>query len=98
LLVSRGVHQGHGTGLVQLVQRVLAGLLVGALIVAMNPRRPVFLVCGEDSLRVVDQEEWGESSGPAWGGPEAPHNRWQLLEPLSTGLVQSVENPGLEAL
>jgi hypothetical protein len=30
--------------------------------------------------------------------PEAPHNRRQLLESFLTRLVQSVENPGLEAL
>jgi predicted nuclease with TOPRIM domain len=26
------------------------------------------------------------------------HDRWQILEPFSTKLVQSVENPGLKAL
>jgi hypothetical protein len=46
----------------------------------------------------IDQEERGESRGPARGGSEAPHDRRQLQEPFSARLVQSVENPGLEAL
>jgi hypothetical protein len=49
LLVSRGVHQDHGAGFVQLVQRVLAGSLVGALVVAPNSGRPILQVRGEDS-------------------------------------------------
>jgi hypothetical protein len=92
------MHQGHGAGLVQLVQRVLAGSLVAALVIAPDSGRPIFQVCGEDGLRVIDQEEWGKSRGPARGGSEAPHDRWQLLEPFSTRLVRSVENLRLEAL
>jgi hypothetical protein len=76
MLVSRGVHQGHGAGFVQLVQRVLTGSLVGSLVVAPDSRRFVFQVRGEDSLRAIDQEERGESRGPARGGPEAPDDRW----------------------
>jgi hypothetical protein len=87
--------QGHGAGLVQLVQRVLAGSLVGALVVALDPRRPIFQVRGEDGLRAIDQEKWDESRGPARGGSEAPHDRRQLLEPFSASLVQSVEILGL---
>jgi hypothetical protein len=89
------VHQSHDAGLVQLVQRVLAGSLVGTLVVASNSGRHVFQVRGEDGLRAKDEEERGESGGPAWGGPETPHNRWQLLDPFSTRLVQSVEKSGL---
>jgi hypothetical protein len=76
LLVSHGVHQGHGAGFVQLVQRVLAGSLVSALVVAPNFERSVLQVHGEDTLRAIDQKERGDSRGPARGGPEAPHDRW----------------------
>jgi hypothetical protein len=54
LLVPCRVHQGRGACLVQLVQRVLTGSLVGALIVASDSRQPVFQVRGEDSLRAID--------------------------------------------
>jgi hypothetical protein len=36
-LIPRGMHQGHEACLVELVQRVLAGSLVGILVVASNP-------------------------------------------------------------
>jgi hypothetical protein len=91
------MHQGHGAGLVQLVQRVLTGSLVSVLVIAPESGRPVFQVRGEEGLRAIDQEERGESCGPARGGSKAPHDRRQLLEPFSSRLVQFVENPGLEA-
>jgi hypothetical protein len=57
-----------------LVQRVLAGSLVGALVVALDSGRLVFQVRGEDSLRAIDKEKWGESCGSARGGSEAPYD------------------------
>jgi hypothetical protein len=69
------MHQGHGASLVQLVQRVLAGSLACALVVAPDSGRPIFQVRGEDGLRAIDQEEQGESRGPARGGSEAPYDR-----------------------
>jgi hypothetical protein len=62
-------------GLVQLVQRVLAGSLVGALGIAPDSGRPVFQIRGEDGLCAIDQEKQGESRGPARGGSEAPYDR-----------------------
>jgi hypothetical protein len=76
LLVPCRVHQSHGAGLIQLVQQVLAGSLVGAFIVAPDSRRPIFQVRGENNLRAIDKEKQGESRGSAGGGSEALHNRW----------------------
>jgi hypothetical protein len=70
------VHQGHGAGLVQLVQRVLAGSLVGVFIIDHDSRPPIFQVRGENGLRAIDKEKRGESRGSARGGSEAPHNCW----------------------
>jgi hypothetical protein len=92
------VHQSHEARFIQLVQRVLAGSLVGVFVVASDSGRHVFQVRGEDGLHAMDQKEWGEPGGPAWGGPEAPHNRRELLEPFTARLVQLVEDSGLEAL
>jgi hypothetical protein len=50
------MHQGHSARLIQLVQRVLAGSLVGAFIVAPNFGRPVLQVRGEDGLRAMDRK------------------------------------------
>jgi hypothetical protein len=59
-----------------LVQRVLAGSLVGALVVALNSGQPISQVRGENDLRAIDKEKWGESRGSARGGSEAPYDRW----------------------
>jgi hypothetical protein len=92
------MYQGHEACFIQLVQRVLAGSLVGIFVVAPHSGRSVFQVRGEDGLRAMDQKKWGEPGGSAWGGPEAPYDRRQLLELFPTRLVQLVENSGLEAL
>jgi hypothetical protein len=39
-----------------LVQRVLAGSLVSAIITSPDSRRPIFQLRGEDGLRAIDEE------------------------------------------
>jgi hypothetical protein len=46
-------------------------LLVLPLLVCLDPRGSVVQVRGEHGFRAVDQEEWSETRGPAWGVPEA---------------------------
>ena len=51
------------------------GLLVLLFLVGLEPRRPVFQVCGEHGLGAINEEERGEARGSAWGRPQALDDR-----------------------
>jgi hypothetical protein len=48
------MHQGHIMGFVNLIQRVIAGSLVGVFVVALDVRRLTFQIRGENALRAID--------------------------------------------
>ena len=84
--------------LVELIHGVLEGRLGSLLIVHPDPRRSIVEVSREDSLRTIDNEKWCVAGGPAGGHPQTLEHRGKLGDPLSTKLVQPVDDPRLEAL
>jgi len=74
------------------------GCLGSLFVVHLDPWRSIVKVGWEDSLETIDHEEWRVAGGLAGGRRQAPEHRRKLGDPSSTKLVQSVEDPRLEAL
>ena len=89
LLVLSRAEEGNVAHLIELIHGILEGRLGSLLVVRPDPRCPIVEVGREDSLRTIDYEG---------GHPQALEHRGKLHDPLSTKLVQPVEDPILEAL
>jgi len=74
------------------------GCLGSLFVIRPDPRCSIVEVGQEDSLGAVDHEERRVASGLIRSLPQALEHRGKLRNPSSAKLVQSVEDPRLEAL
>ena len=74
------------------------GCLGSLFIVCSDPWRSIVEVRQEDGLGTIDHEERHVASSSAGSCSQAPKYYRELSNPACTELVQSVEDPRLEAL
>ena len=98
LLVLGRAKEGNITRFIQLVHGIHMGCLGSLFIVCPNPWRSIVEVGWENGLGTVDHEEWHVADGLTGGHPQALEHHRKLSNPSSTKLVQSIEDPRLEAL
>ena len=69
LLVLGRAEEGNVTRFIHMVHGILEGRLGSLFIVRPNPWRSIVKASREDSLGIVDHEEWCVADGPARGCP-----------------------------
>ena len=92
------MEEGNVTRFIPLVYGILEGCLGSLFIVHPDPWCSIVEVGREDGFGIIDHEEWSVASGPARGRPQTLEHHRKFCDPSSTKLVQSVEDPRLEAL
>ena len=98
LLVLGRAEEGNIACFIELICGILKGCLGSLLIVRPDPRCSIIEVGQDDSLGTVYHEEWCVAGGLARGRPQSPEHHEKLCDPSFAKLVQTVEDPRLEAL
>ena len=98
LLVFCRAEEGSVVCFIQLVHGILEGRLSSLFIIRPDPWRSIVEVDREDGLGTIDHEEGSVAGGSTGGHPQALEYHGKLGDPPCTELVQSVEDPRLEAL
>jgi hypothetical protein len=79
LLVSRGAERGLAPNFFELEEAVLNEVLLANFVEGEHSWQPELDIGGKNSLRRIDQEERGLSSGFGGGSPDGPQDELDVV-------------------
>ena len=98
LLVASGADDGRLMSLLEQADRDLLSLRGSVLVEGLHSWGIVIEVRGQHYFSSVGQEERCERRGSVWGRSQALEDRWDLCNPSTVILIESVKDVGLESL
>ena len=98
LLVASGADDGHLTGLLEQVDYVLLSLHGSITVESLHSWGAVVVVGGQHYFSSVGHEEGCEPCGSVRRRSQAPEDRWDLCNPSSGVLIESIEDMWLKSL
>ena len=98
LLVASRADDGYLAGLFEQVDCILLSLRGSVVVEGLHSWGAVVEVEGQHCFSSIGQEEGCESCGSVWCHSQALEDRWDLYNPSSDILVESVEDAWLKSL